>query len=169
MTGPMKVLFLDIDGVLNSIEWCNAGHRFGCPPGKKTRCTKDLLRWCPDMVERVKRVCAETGASIVISSSWRGYGKGAIRKWRAMFNVYGWRNAPVIGETPDLTGKTINGIWVAKKRGDEVAAWLQGREIERFICVDDGDDFLPDQNLVQTSMEYGFTEADAQKCIQLLS
>lgn len=166
----MKVLFLDIDGVLNSIEWCKAGNRFGCPPRLKERCTKERLRWCPDMVKRLREVVETTGAHIVISSSWRGYGKGAVRKWRAMFNVYGWRNAPVIGETPDLTAKRPSGVYVAVKRGEEVAAWINSHQhvVEKYVCVDDGDDFLPGQPLVLTSMEFGLTHQDAQECIRLL-
>jgi hypothetical protein len=166
----MKVLFLDVDGVLNSVEWCKAGNGFGCPPRKRERCTKERLKWCPDMVKRLQRVIEATGASIVVSSSWRGYGAGAARKWRAMFNVYGWRNAPVIGETPDLTRQQPNArIYVAIKRGEEVAAWLNANQhVDQFVCVDDGDDFLPDQPLVLTDMETGLTEEAAMKCIKLL-
>jgi hypothetical protein len=166
----MKVLFLDIDGVLNSVEWArDAGHGFGCPPGKRARCSKERLRWCPAMVKRLRRVIEATGTHIVISSSWRGYGAGAVRKWRAMFNVYGWRNAPVIGETPDLSGMQ-GSIYVARKRGDEVAAWIgtHPHVVERFICVDDCNDFLPGQPLVQTTIERGLTDSDAMRCIALL-
>lgn len=166
----MKVLFLDVDGVLNSLEWAKA-HGFGCPPGRSKRCSKELLKWCPDMVKRLRRVIETTGAHIVISSSWRGYGTGAVRKWRAMFNVYGWRNAPVIGETPDLSAQRQSGVYVVVKRGEEVAAWLKAHThvVDRFVCVDDGNDFLPDQPLVLTSMEFGLTEQDARECIELLS
>lgn len=165
----MKVLFLDVDGVLNSLEWCKAGHGFGCPPRKRERCTKERLKWCPDMVKRLRRVIEATGAHIVVSSSWRGYGAGAVRKWKAMFNVYGWRNAPVIGETPDLC-RMVNGLYRSTTRGEEVAAWLKAHThvVDRFVCVDDGDDFLPDQPLVLTDMETGLTEDAALKCIVLL-
>lgn len=166
----MKVLFLDIDGVLNSLEWAEAGNGFGCPPGRGKKCSRERLKWCPAMVKRLRRVIEETGASIVISSSWRGYGTGAVRKWRAMFSQYGWRRAPVIGETPRLEIRRESGIYVAVKRGEEVAAWLKehAHVVDRFVCVDDGSDFLPGQPLVLTSMEYGLTDTDAQDCIRLL-
>lgn len=167
----MKVLFLDIDGVLNSLEWCKAGNGFGYPPGKRMRCSKERLKWCPDMVSRLRRVIETTGAHIVISSSWRGYGAGAVRKWRAMFRCYGWRNAPVIGETPDLSAARPSGVYVAVKRGEEVAAWIKAHPhvVDRFVCLDDGDDFLPDQPLVLTHMETGLTEEAARKCAELLN
>lgn len=167
----MKVLFLDIDGVLNSLEWAQAGNGFGCPPGRGKKCSRERLRWCPTMVKRLRRVIEETGAHIVISSSWRGYGESAVRKWRAMFAVYGWRRAPVIGETPDLSAQRQSGIYVAVKRGEEVDAWIKAypHVIDRYVCVDDGNDFLPHQPLVLTSMEYGLTETDAADCIRLLN
>lgn len=168
----MKVIFLDIDGVLNSIEWHKqAGNGFGRPPGKRAPCTKERLRWCPEMVKRLKWIIDCTDAKIVISSSWRGYGAMAVRKWRAMFRVYGWRNAPVIGETPALEHKTEGGILMVKTRGDEVAAWLEAHPhvVDRFVCIDDGGDFRTDQPLVQTSMERGLTPDDAVRCIEMLS
>ncbi len=175
-TGPhvrahaVKVLFLDIDGVLNSIEWCKAGNGFGGPPRRKGKSTKERLRWCPDMVKRLRRVIETTGASIVISSSWRGYGAGAVRKWRAMFNVYGWRNAPVIGETPDVC-QTHGGIYIAMKRGHEVDAWIKAHPhvVEQYVCIDDDADFLPHQPLVRTDMQFGLTDADAEHCIRILT
>lgn len=87
-----------------------------------------------------------------------------------MFAVYGWRNAPVIGETPDLSNAQPRGVYVAVKRGEEVAAWLKAHAhvVDRFVCVDDGDDFLPDQPLVLTSMEQGLTDERADACIRAL-
>ena len=166
----MKILFLDIDGVLNSLEWCQAGNGFGHPPRLRERCTKELLRWCPAMVKRLRRIVEETGAHIVVSSSWRGYGAHAVRKWRAMFAVYGWRNAPVIGETPDLALRSKGGIYVAHIRGDEVQAWIDEHPhvVEQFLCLDDDKDFHPHQPLKQTSMEYGLTHQDACECIRML-
>lgn len=166
----MKIVFLDIDGVLNSIEWAKAGNGFGCPPGLSKRCTKERLKWCPAMVKRLRRIVESSGASIVIMSSWRGYGKSAVRKWRAMFSAYGWRNAPILGETPDLTRQRSSGLYVAIQRGEEVAQWLNEHPhvVDRYVCVDDGSDFLPGQPLVQTSMEYGLTEADVARCLEHL-
>lgn len=166
----MKVLFLDIDGVLNSLEWAKV-NGFGCPPGKAKRCSKDRLKWDPSAVKRLRRVIETTGASIVISSAWRGYGASAVRKWRAMFAVYGWRRAPVIGETPDLAMCHPSGIYAAVKRGEEVDAWIKSHPhvIDKFVCVDDGNDWLPHQPVVITSMEFGLTETDVQECIRLLN
>jgi hypothetical protein len=64
------VLFLDIDGVLNSGAWVTAA----CAgQGAITRWSLDLARRCldPARCERLQRVCDETGASLVIVSGWR--------------------------------------------------------------------------------------------------
>lgn len=167
----MKLLFLDIDGVLNSLAWAQSGGGFGCPPGKRERVTKQRLKWDPAAVKRLRRVVTETGAHIVISSSWRGYGAAAVWKWRAMFSCYGWRRAPVIGETPDLTAKQSSGVYVAVKRGEEVAKFLTlwgPGIITKFACVDDDGDFLEGQTLVQTDMKHGLTDADAERLISAL-
>lgn len=165
----MKVIFLDIDGVLNSLAWLKAGGKFGCGCGKKEKPTRERIGWDPELVCNLRKVVEFTDASIVISSAWRGYGRSARRVWRDMFACYGWRNAPVVGETPDLS-VTSTGIYVARKRGDEVAAWLkQHPEVTRYVCIDDEADFLESQPLVRTSMETGFTIGDATRCVVLLA
>ena len=50
--GPEKVIFLDVDGVLNS-----------------NRSTEPTI--AEDMVKRLAHIVEKTGASIVLSSSWR--------------------------------------------------------------------------------------------------
>lgn len=58
-----KYLFLDVDGVLNSISWYreewNKGHVY--PQGD----------FDPKCVEIVNRIVKETGCKVVVSSSWR--------------------------------------------------------------------------------------------------
>lgn len=52
----MRVLFLDIDGVLN--------HRAVFVPG-------DVAPICPVALARLKALIERTGATIVVSSTWR--------------------------------------------------------------------------------------------------
>ena len=54
----MKVLFLDVDGVLNS-------QRLGTPDGMRP--------WC---VTQLARIVKESGCKIVVSSTWRAGGIG---------------------------------------------------------------------------------------------
>jgi hypothetical protein len=164
----MKVIFLDIDGVLNSTEWARTGVKFGRPPLIRERVSREILAWCPSMVRRLRWIVEDTGAHIVISSSWRGYGAMAVRKWRAMFRLYGWKDAPVIGETPQLDCR-VGTLYVAKTRGDEVAAWLeQNQHVKKFVCIDDCQDFRPNQPLVRTDMQFGLQDEEAKQCISVL-
>lgn len=68
----MKVIFLDIDGVLNTKYWENMkvrdqyGHTFD-----------------PNSVANLARIIEETGAEIVISSSWKCLGLDTLQKmWK---------------------------------------------------------------------------------------
>jgi hypothetical protein len=163
----VKVLFLDIDGVLNSHQWAVSGGGYGHamrdrPPSVET------LQWDPVAVRNLRNIIEATGAQIVVSSSWRGFGRNARTAWQAMFACYGWPDAPVIGETPDLN-RMEGGIYVSKIRGDEVAAWLEAHpEVERYVCLDDDSDFRPDQPLVKTDGRFGLTMIEASQCRRLL-
>lgn len=165
----MKAIFLDIDGVLNSHQWVMAGNKYGHGPSDAETPTPAMLNWDPSAVANLRHIIDNTLATIVISSSWRGYGLKAVEVWRRMFACYGWDDAPVIGETPDLN-RLENGIYVSRIRGDEVAEFLrQNPVVTSYICIDDDSDFRPDQPLVKTDNRFGLTLIDAKKAIRLLN
>ena len=62
-----NVIFLDIDGVLNTKWWYTQMHRN--TPKDKYGYTFD-----PRSVANLKKILDETGADIVISSSWKSFG-----------------------------------------------------------------------------------------------
>ena len=62
-----KVIFLDIDGVLNTGRW--HAQMGGNIPRDKYGYTFD-----PNAVANLKKILDETGAEIVISSSWKSFG-----------------------------------------------------------------------------------------------
>lgn len=161
----MKVLFLDIDGVLNSLMWIEKlGGKFGRGPSSADEIpTRESLSWHPETVDELRRIVRETECSIVISSSWRGWGDQAIKVWQSMFGCYGWPDAPVIGETPSLP------YWNGMVRGDEINAWLKDHpEVTQFACLDDDDDFHTGQNLVKTDIRFGLTRLEGNDLIKRL-
>ncbi len=163
----MKVIFLDIDGVLNSQAWGKYGH--GLDPSDGGKCSQETLKWDPAAVANLRQIVAETGAQIVVSSSWRGYRDKAVENWQRMFACYGWPDVPVIGETPDLN-RMVNGIYVSKIRGDECAAWMALHpEVTHYVCIDDDADFLPGQSCVFTDHRWGLTSLEARQAIRLLT
>jgi hypothetical protein len=103
----------------------------------------------------------KTGARIVISSTWRHH--NSVDRFKKMFQLYGLKPGRIIGATPDI--RSIGSI-----RGDEVNAWLNDHpEVTRFVCLDDDGDFHADQNLVQTDPEFGLTDSDMLKAVEILN
>lgn len=120
----MKVVFLDIDGVLNH---CDTRHNVS------PTTTEPLpIPIAPECMVRLNRLIAETGAKIVISSSWRLFAR-----WQDLGPALVRHGlvGDVIGETPDLPNdKTWLANWEARKgkpfefdhleRGWEIGEWL---------------------------------------------
>jgi len=78
-----------------------------------------------------------------------------------LFAFYGFHSAPIIGATPAL---------VRASRGEEVAAWRsQNSSSCAYVCIDDEQDFLPEQPLVQTRSDFGLTDEDVIRAIELMA
>lgn len=142
------VLFLDIDGVLNT--------------------RKSLLEdreMDKDCLEQLERVVKATGCKIVISSSWRIMGKmHVIRMMNKTLGRVGETVRAVIGCTPTRLDNS-------DLRGDEIQAWLDKHtdQVQKFIILDDETDMgalLP--HLVQTNIESGLTPEIADELIEKL-
>jgi HAD domain in Swiss Army Knife RNA repair proteins len=140
----MKVLFLDIDGVLN---------RIGTRNRTSTR-WNGFIGMEPELVARCNRLVEETGAQVVLSSVWRLHDS-----WRETMKANG-----LTFEFLDRTPKHEE-----RFRGHEVALWLTKQpEVERYAIVDDDNDFYISQPLVQTSYHDGLTEQMARRIAALL-
>jgi len=139
----MKIIFLDIDGVLNSRQ-------------TDARCALsggDLMRPDPALVVRLLGVCQETGAKIVLSTSWR------------LDTTIVWP-FPVYDVTPRLDAFGT--------RAAEIAAWLANTTepvIENFVIVDDEGDagLLHPTHFIQTDPRTGLTAEDAAKIVGLFT
>jgi len=139
----MKVLFLDVDGVLNM-------HNSG---GTKTL-NKDRLRL-------LQKIVITTGCKIVLSSSWRTSHQHLALLRRAL----GYRNMSIYGITRDLSDIDL-------LRGDEIKDWLDNHpNVEQYAIVDDTDEMLDSQQqyFVQTHPNVGLTSDIANRIVQILS
>jgi hypothetical protein len=147
----MNVVFLDIDGVLNSHDW------YKRRPSRE----RPINEIDPDAAARVQRLCDETGASIVVSSTWR-----LIHQLNALRSVFKARGltAPVIGKTPGHNNDP---------RGLEIQRWLDAARLtgtypDGMVILDDDSDMVHlTPWLVRTPFETGFIDAhilDA-KCV----
>ena len=128
----MKYLFLDIDGVLNHEEWyLNRCHN------KKY---DDWWETCfdPLCVERVNRILKETGASLVVSSSWK-----VDKHLSEMFERVGLPTSFDI--TPNIVEEDEKGNISWPMRGEEIDEFLKDHPCDNYVIVDDDTDFTDDQ------------------------
>lgn len=145
-----RILFLDRDGVLNTLEYCYR--------------VNDATALDPNRVQRLKSIFDEIEeidmgmeVEIVISSSGRvGPDESWDHAWREKFADAGWPNVPIIGRTPEMPGT----------RGDEIRAWLVEHFGENFTehvvyaVVDNDEDMLPEQSdaFIRCDANLGFTD-----------
>jgi len=170
----MHVIFLDVDGVLNSERFCRTldeqhrqlGHHEVC---ECFRLTRQIDRAA---VARLNRLVAETDAKIVISSTWRKLlDPPELHRVLVEHGLV----AEIIGETldgyndPEMLEKfgAIDRIF----RGHEIDAWLgQHPEVERFVILDDNSDMEMHKNrLVQTDCEEGLLDEHVDLAIRVMS
>lgn len=160
----MKVIFLDIDGVLNvySKHRDKYGSIFHEP-----------------FVNNLARVIDETGAKIIISSTWR---MGGLQR---MLDMWEDRKllGQVIGITPNLWRQVEGEDFHERlQRGHEIQAVLDKMpEITSYVIFDDDNDMLKNQlgNFVYCStnvnhpdcvdLGYGLTNECANKAIRILN
>lgn len=154
-----KIIFLDCDGVINSVQW--EAVRKDMPPASVIDDAID-----PRCLERIVSICDATGAKIVLTSDWRINWPFA----RTRLERAGIPEGLIIDRTPVLN--VISGMH-HYSRGEEVKAWLDEHDdIYDYIIIDDREDFLTDQirlHLVHTNNWVGITEKDRQAAIEMLS
>ena len=166
----MRVIFLDIDGVLNSERYARklaAKHRqLGHPEDSRAcDCFKTYQQVDPDAIARLNRLVAATGAKIVVSSTWRKLFDPP--ELRRILEEHGLV-AEIIGETPDghhdeelRASLRDNDLSPERmQRGFEIDYWLrQHPEVDRFVILDDGSDMAMHKNrLVQTDSDDGLCD-----------
>ena len=172
-----RYLFLDFDGVLNTMEYQTALQWKGEPRKDEYGSLFD-----PEAVENLNLIILNTNAKIVISSSWRLDG---IRRMREMWAA---RELPgkVFGVTPKLSEVHFNSLQDDRNsisvipygtRGLEINEWLrinqnlyQQNMGYSYAIIDDFDDFISSQmsHVVLTEPETGLTKELAVKAIELL-
>lgn len=152
----MRVLFLDIDGVLNSAEYWGRRTREQRRYDERSGVMGGLD---PRAVTRLNGLLKRTGAKICVSSTVRlSYPEP--EALYAQLRYYGVE-AEFVGVTPrllrDLKDRDGNHVGYSQVRGHEIDAWLREHpEVARFAIVDDGSDMDPHMaRLVQTSFEDG--------------
>jgi len=158
----MKILFLDIDGVLNNEKqnWDIEGN--WTISDSSVGILNRLLDEIPDL-------------KIVLSSTWRIASRGQEATFKHLTEKHGFKHASrVIGSTPDFGYR--NDAWFL--RGEECLEWMnlyhEGEEIEAWAILDDQKDMfltLPNNHrnkLVITDSQRGFSLREFDKLKEIL-
>ena len=142
--GERRLLFLDIDGVLVNRESV-----------RLPRISKGAV----SCVAALNRITDETGAEIVISSSWRL--DFSVYELREMLRAWG-----VTGQVSGVTCRTTGA-----SRGREIQEWLRANgPVSSVVIIDDDSDMDSLLScLVRTDSETGLTLEDAEEAIALLN
>ena len=110
----MKVIFLDIDGVLNSDEYFEKIRNLDIQGIEQE---VDI-----EKIKLLKKAINETGAKVVLSSSWRNTRNG--QQLKELLSNY----EICVDSTP----------FIQNKRGLEIKQWLSEHQcIEDFVILDD--------------------------------
>ena len=150
------VVFLDFDGVVETIYWEQAEdgtwswnvHKLG----RNELNNKQAIGWLNELYSKVPY-------DIVVSSTWR-IGM-TLKELQELITNSGFnKNIKVIDKTPVLH----------RQRGEEIQQWLDDNNFTgKYIIIDDDSDMchlLP--VLVRCDCQLGFTIYDYQKALKLL-
>ena len=155
----MKIVFLDIDGVLNT-------------PSSKSRCG-GYIGIDNDKVERLKKIIDKTKAEIVLISTWK-------QCWHKEKNFKPIQNttanyldaklAKFNLRAIDKTVDKFEGQYLS--RGEGILEYIQRNNVKKYVILDD---FQFDYdgcgltgNLIKTDQNEGLTEQQVETACKIL-
>lgn len=147
----VKVIFLDIDGVLNNDEWAE---RIWSLYRVDVCANYSLYQLA---MELLKQLTNRTGAKIVITSFWQNITK-AYSRLKEQFLLW---DIDIYDCVPHTDKNT---------RGQDIKLWLEGHSnVDEFVILDDDDDMedLMDR-LVQVKYATGLTQEAVDQCVTML-
>ena len=173
-----RVIFLDIDGVLNSVAWMSAPDPDPMLPrariagdviGASHYChvsraelARDPDRLDPAAINRVAWLARETDSAVVMSTSWR-----ALIDYRGLNTLFAW----IADWPPGLARGQTPLLHSLFERGREIEAWLREHPCEGYVILDD----LPpeafpghEDRLVQTDIGEGLQDEHCDKARRIL-
>lgn len=155
----MKVVFLDIDGVLNS------------------ECTTETIMGCrgidDENVENLAKIIKETGAKIVLVSDWKVYFNSKIDIIDSTHPMLKYLMDKLQKYDLYIYDYTIDRN--ASDRGYGIQRWLKRfPEVERWVVLDDTFFFDYEYtgvapNLVYTNSMCGLTDSNVAQAIDILT
>lgn len=154
----MKIIFLDFDGVMDTAYYDHMLSKQGLPGNDPYGTVFD-----PNCVHNLRRIIDNTGADIVVSSSWKHF-----MTYKEFLEMWDARGLP--GFVTDVTPIPN----MRRNRGDEIDAWLNECNVEcQYVIIDDldGSNFNEHQipRLLVVNPFFGLDEDTAERAIYLLN
>lgn len=153
-----KIIFLDIDGVLNSDMWLRSLTPENWPASHID----------PEAVAVLNQIICRTEAKCVISSAWRKqYSLDYIKKALSDAGFTG----EIVGQTPDFFALRHQRTSKAYTRGDEIQAWIdqQDNKPEAFLILDDCEDMAHlTGHLIKTDGVFGLLPEHVKDAVIML-
>lgn len=161
-----KVIFLDIDGVLNSNFWETTRTK---ELSDGTLIDADKIALLGDLVHR-------TGARIILHSGWRFWYDADCKPLRAesqrLSDMLAAEGMTIAGVTPDLTTEEIRRTRkVSLVKVQEILAWIaQHPETTGWVVLEDLDLHNEEvtRHQVMTDQTVGLTKADVETAVRIL-
>ncbi len=158
-----KLIFLDIDGVLNSRLWYI-----------RTKGKRDIEDLDTEAVGFLNSLIKSTDAKVVVTSTWRL--NRTVKELQTILNRNGFQGE-VIDKTKDLKYGD-GGQWSV--RGNEIHCWMDENatkfgfnqyDFKNYVIFDDDSDMLYWQrnNFIQTDPYVGLTPTDVYKAKKILN
>jgi len=157
----MKVIFLDVDGVLNSEPFLENN-------------TESIDR---NNVKELKDALDITNAVIVMSSGWRLlFNESMLPECgdsQYLYNILNEFGIELFGKTPDFSTEEIRtNRTFSHVKAPEILAWLEAHDqVEKYVVLDDLD--LNNQVIhahqVRTNPQLGLTEEDSARIVRMLN
>jgi hypothetical protein len=139
----MKILFLDIDGVLNSMRNVRAYNRFPMPN------VESEAELDPIAIGMIRKICDLTKSSIVLSSTWRDYVDPI--EFGKKYNL------PIVDKT--ISGSKARSIRLYREERPEIV---------KYAIIDDDDMQDVNNNQVFTDLDNGMLCEHFFKLMELL-
>lgn len=158
-----KIIFLDIDGVLNSLNFFKTRYI----QEKNDMFQSDFNSIDDKALECLSSIVKQTEAEIVISSTWR------FNHYETLLRIFEMKN--FVGK---IIGKTGRGGCV---RGCQIHEWLRDNKdyigidsaskFKNYVIIDDDSDMLLWQkdNFVHTNNEFGLLPEHIDLAVKILN
>ena len=161
-----KVLFLDIDGVLNSNFW-NDNHQREISDG--TLIDEQKIKLLAQLVKKTK-------IKIILQSGWRVWFDDKLKPTRKeaqrLVEMLAEEGLTIDGVTPDLTTEEIRRTKkFSMVKADEILLWLKEHEdVSAWVVLDDLDlhNIQVEEHQVKPDQRVGLTMDDVRMAEEIL-